>query len=137
MTTKFIFKVEEFKGMFTQFENVADVTILSFADQGLSVYGNIFKYDPDNNIYTLKYAMFYYICHMLTLQEWAKNGQNGRLTSASQGSVSTSFDLIKSNKPSVDFWLQTPCGNIFYQQYLKKLVVGGRLYTSKHYHPWG
>ena len=63
-------------------------------------------------------------------------GQQGRIASASQGSVSTSFDLLKANSLTAQWWLQTPCGTQFWimsQSYRK----GGRVYISKHFHSYG
>lgn len=65
-----------------------------------------------------------------------QNGQPGRVTSASQGSVNTSFDLFKSNKDTADWWNQTLCGQQAWQM-LKGRTKGGRFYGYKINHPFG
>lgn len=75
-------------------------------------------------------------CHLATLELWNKNGQPGRVTSASQGSVNTSFDLFKSNKDTADWWNQTLCGQQAWQM-LKGRTKGGRFYGYKINHPFG
>lgn len=138
-----VFNISEFRGLFAQFASdsiMSDTTLEMYFDMAVARYKNddtsVFPYAPERDIKTRKYALYFYTCHIATLALWSQNGQNGRLASASQGSVSTSFDLIKSNKPSVDWFLQTPCGTQFYLQFLKPLIAGGRIYNNAHYHPW-
>lgn len=138
-----VFNVSEFRGLFPQFSNensMSDTTLEMYFNMAVDRYKNddscYWPYDPEHNVNTRKYALYHYTCHIATLALWAQNGQNGRLTSASQGSISTSFDLIKANKPTADWFLQTPCGATFYLQFLKPLRMGGKLYTKGHYHPW-
>ena len=97
--------------------------------------GSIYPYNPSKNILTRKRLLYFATCHLLTLG-LLPAGQQGRLSSASQGSVSTNFDLIHANGLTAQWWLQTPCGSQFWvmsQSYRK----GGRVYISKHYHPYG
>lgn len=101
------------------------------ADDGDSFY----PYDPDKGIYTRKNVLYLATCHMVTLELWSIDGQPGRVASASQGSVSTSFDLIKANSEIAQWWFQTPCG----QQYWMMTAAyrkGGRLYVVKKHHPF-
>lgn len=101
------------------------------ADDGNSLY----PYDPSHNIFTRKNLLYLATCHLISLSLWSPN-QTGRLASASQGSVSTSFDLIKTNSLVGQWWLQTPCGSQYWVMsapYRK----GGRLYGTTDYHPWG
>ncbi|MGJ1042649.1 DUF4054 domain-containing protein [Staphylococcus epidermidis] len=63
--------------------------------------------------------------------------QVGRVASASQGSVSTSFDLPKSgNSAAAEFWNRTNCGMQVWLM-LAPYRLGGRIYLSNHSHPWG
>lgn len=79
--------------------------------------------------------LYFATCHLLTLDLWG-NGQTGRVASASQGSVSTSFDLLKTKSTVGDWWVQTPCGQRYWIL-TAGLAKGGRLYTPNHYHPYG
>lgn len=102
------------------------------ADDGNSLY----PYDPAHKIYIRKDALYLATCHLLTLQLWGGAGQPGRVASATQGSVSTSFDLMKSNKDTANYWFQTPCGQTYWMM-TAAYRKGGKLYGKKHYHPWG
>jgi hypothetical protein len=96
---------------------------------------SLYPYNPDKGIYTRQNLLYLATCHLITLGLWPV-GQNGRIASASQGSVSTSFDLLKTNSLVGSWWLQTPCGSQYWimsSSYRK----GGRLYISKDFHPYG
>lgn len=96
---------------------------------------SMYPYDPAQNIYTRKNLLYLATCHLLSLGLWSA-GQPGRVASASQGSVSTSFDLLHTNSLVGQWWLQTPCGAQYWIQsapYRK----GGRIYIPSDYHPYG
>ncbi len=97
---------------------------------------SLYPYNPDEGCYKRRTFLYLATCHVLTLNLWALSGQPGRIASASQGSVSTSFDLIKTGRDSAQWWFLTPCG----QQYwtlTKPYRIGGRVYITKHHHPFG
>ena len=96
---------------------------------------SIYPYDPANGVYTRKVLLYLATCHLLPLDLWG-NGQGGRIASASQGSVSTSFDLIKTNSLIGQWWLQTPCGSRYWVE-SASYRKGGRVYITKHHHPFG
>ena len=75
------------------------------------------------------------LCHLATL---SINGmpQPGRIASASQGSVSTSFDNIQINSESGLWWNQTKCGALFWIL-TQRYRVACRFYRGSNYHPWG
>ena len=96
---------------------------------------SLYPYDPANGVYTRKILLYLATCHLLTLDLWP-TGQSGRIASASQGSISTSFDLLKTNSLMGSWWLQTPCGSQYWVMsatYRK----GGRVYIPRNYHPYG
>lgn len=97
---------------------------------------SIYPYDPENGITLRKDVLYLMTCHFLTLQLWSGTGQSGRIASASQGSISTSFDLLKSSKDIPNYWFQTPCGQQFWVM-TASYRVGGRFYRVCNYHPWG
>ena len=96
---------------------------------------SLYPYDPANGEYTRKILLYLATCHLLTMDLWG-NGQSGRVASASQGSVSTSFDLIKTNSLVGQWWVQTPCGSRYLVQ-SAPFRKGGRLYGVSNYHPYG
>lgn len=96
---------------------------------------SLYPYDPEHGVYTRKNLLYLATCHLLSLGLWG-TGQPGRVASATQGSVSTSFDLIKTNSLVGQWWLQTPCGSQYWVM-SAPYRRGGRLYTVPKYHPWG
>ena len=75
------------------------------------------------------------LCHLCTLE---LNGlqQPGRIASASQGSVSTSFDNLQVKAESGQWWNQTKCGALFWVL-TRRYRTACRVYLGNHYHPWG
>ena len=112
----------EYFGMAAEFVGNSDST--SFA-----------AYDPENHVYLRKRLLDLVMCHLLTLDE-NMTGPVGRISSASQGSVSTSFDLLKTNSYVGDWWAQTRCGAQYWIM-TARYRVGGRFYGGSNYHPWG
>ena len=45
-------------------------------------------YEPGKKIFTREVLLYFVTCHILTLADWAVNGQAGPVTTASEGSVS-------------------------------------------------
>lgn len=82
-----------------------------------------------------KILLYYALCHLATLATQPA-GQPGRVQSATEGSVSTSFDLLKANSISAQWWLQTRCGAMYWQM-TARYRYGGRVYAAKKSHPWG
>ena len=96
---------------------------------------SLYPYDPEHGEFTRKTLLYLATCHLVSLSLWG-NGQGGRVASASQGSVSTSFDLIKTNSLVGQWWLQTPCGSRYWIQ-SASYRKGGRFYGVSNYHPYG
>lgn len=123
-------------------EEVApDSMVGAFFSQAEEIVGNTDEtsfapYNPDANPpQTKRKALLYYAtCHLLTLA--IRGDQPGRVASASQGSVSTSFDLIKSNSQLSQWWNQTGCGATYWAL-TAPYRMGGRLYGIPKNHPWG
>lgn len=92
-------------------------------------------YDPANGV-TIRAAILNYVtCHLLALAE-LPNGQAGRVASASQGSVSTSFDLLNGKSGAAQWWMQTQCGAMAWQL-MSRFRLGGRIHSAPQFHPWG
>ena len=91
-------------------------------------------YDPGRGELTRETMLHYLTCHLLTLAGWAADGRSGPISNASEGSVSVGFAV-----PQVaddNYYLQTPCGQTYWQMSLP-YRVGGRYHPVKPYHPWG
>ena len=91
-------------------------------------------YDPDKNVFARETMLYYLTCHILTLADWAANGQTGPVANASEGSVSAGFAVPQVTDKS--YFLETPCGRSFWQMSLP-YRLGGKYYPVKPYHPWG
>lgn len=99
---------------------------------------SIIPYDPQSGIFVRKIVLYALVCHIAMLNFWAANGQNGAVASASEGSVSASFQaaLYKQGGDLAAYLRQTPCGQNAWML-MSRYIAGGRLYTVKHCHPWG
>lgn len=137
------FSLDEFRTQYPRFsdeEHFPDESLRLCFDMAVELIGNtdetsLAPYDPPK-VQTRKILLYLAACHFATLDADNPGGNVGRLASASQGSVSTSFDLIKSNSTAGDWWLQTQCGARFWML-TARYRLGGRFYGNQHYHPWG
>lgn len=135
------FDIDVFRCRYEHLADISDEALKMCFQDACELYGNddsslCFKYEPENDIYARRAFLYAVTCHLATLELWNKNGQPGRVISASQGSVNTSFDLFKSNKDTADWWNQTLCGQHAWQM-LKGRTKGGRFYGYKINHPFG
>ena len=135
--------IEEFRQWFPGLteEVISDTLLEILWSQVCLLIGNtdatsFAPYDPEATppVIERKVLLYYALCHLATLS--TRGDQPGRVASASEGSVSTSFDLIKSESQTAQWWNQTPCGST-YRTMTAKYRRGGRIYVSSDYHPWG
>lgn len=135
--------IEEFRQWFPGLteEVISDTLLEILWSQVCSLIGNtdatsFAPYDPEATppVIERKVLLYYALCHLATLS--TRGDQSGRVASASEGSVSTSFDLIKSESQTAQWWNQTPCGSTYWTM-TAKYRRGGRIYVSSDYHPWG
>lgn len=124
-------------------EKISDASLRLLWDVAQDYVGNtdetsFFRYDPEATppVLKRKWALYCVLCHLATLQVNNPSGTAGRVASASQGSVSTSFDLLRANSTVAQWWNQTECGATFWVM-LSRFRLGGRLYRGGNYHPWG
>ena len=136
------FKVSDFRAEFPAFADdtkYPDTTITQAYNVVVSFFQNtdssVFPYDPENGDYTRKRLIDFGVCHLLTLDDQPMD-QPGRIASASEGSVSTSFDLMNANSTVGDWWTQTKCGRLVWVL-LAPFIYGGRIYVQSKFHPWG
>ncbi len=74
-------------------------------------------------------------CHLATMALWPE-GQTGRLASASEGSVSASFENVQARSENGAYWNLTKCGATYWAM-TKGMRLGGRLYLGRRkHHPW-
>ncbi len=136
-----IFDIDAFRSRYPHLADISDATLESCFEDACATWYNtdeksLFPYNPDKGEFKRKLFLYAVTCHLATLQLWEKNGRQGRLASASQGSVSTSFDLLKANNFTGDWWCQTQCGAMAWRM-LQAVVKGGRFYGCSHNHPFG
>lgn len=134
---------EEFRSWFPglTLDIISDDRLDALWAQVCALVGNtdatsLAPYEPDAEppVIERKVLLYYALCHMATLS--ARGDQPGRVASASEGSVSTSFDLLKTQSTTAQWWNQTPCGSTYWTL-TAKYRRGGRLYYSSNFHPWG
>ena len=138
------FDIEEFRTQFPKFSDetkYSDEYLEGVFEQAVVIVGNddatsLAPYDPPK-VLLRKTLLYLATCHLATLDD-NPDGVPGRVASASQGSVSTSFDLMRSNSNSwaSQWWAQTQCGARFWLL-TARFRTGGRIYPGpSNYHPW-
>jgi len=141
-----VFDATEFRTLYPAFTDESaypNATLAAYFNQGTEFIGNndnsLVPYNPSATpaVTVRKSALYATTCHLLTLLSGSgATSPNGAIASASEGSVSTSFQLITGQSQSAQWWNQTRCGAIAYLM-IRKYILGGRLYSVKEYHPFG
>lgn len=121
---QFVGKVTE-----AQLDNAFDVACLLLDNTENSPV----PYDPEKGIETRRILLNLLVCHLVTLA-LRPIEQAGALSSASEGSVSTGFSIPQN--AGADWWMQTNCGQVFWQA-VRHFLIGGRYYGYPKFHPWG
>lgn len=95
-------------------------------------------YDPENGVCVREIALYALVCHLAAMALWGASGQSGAAASASEGSVSASFQIpaLPESSAAAAWYNQTPCGRTAYLL-IKRLSLGGRWCGAKKYHPYG
>ncbi len=129
----------QFPGLSDEEKYSSELLAMCF-DLACDLIGNDAKslapYNPDKGVTERERLLYLATCHLATLMGEETDSPVGRVASASQGSVSTSFDLIKTDTASGDWWNQTRCGALVWVM-LQKYRWGGRFAVVKKRHPWG
>lgn len=129
------FNPQDFRTAFPEFSSLTDGQLEMQFDVACLLIDNsessLIPYDPpaDKSRRTILLTA---MAHIAERNSWA-SGQTGALASASQGSVSTSFAAAQGTD---EWWTSTRYGQLVLRMLLP-YVLGGRLYTPNHYHPWG
>lgn len=130
-----LFCLEEFRAQYPKFDCLPDDQVLAAKVVAEELTPSYIPFDPKNKIYQRKSALYLALCHVLILSTWPDQ-QTGRVTSAGEGSVNTSFDLIKPTSVTAQWWYQTQCGQLYWTL-TAGYRRGGRMYGVSNYHPYG
>ncbi len=132
----FVFDPEKFRETYKRFaEDVlsdAELVGLYHAFDAMAGDGEGHFHYPPAKVETI---VFTAVCHLATLHT-SELDQPGRVASASQGSVSTSFDNVTTQSDSGQFWNLTKCGALFWAM-TAPYRTGIRFYGSPRFHPYG
>lgn len=95
-------------------------------------------FNPDNGELERQTLLYLAMSHLLQMQAMSANngGLSGRITSASEGSVSVSIEAYKADSLHAQFWAQTNDGSLYWML-TSKYRLGGRLFAHRESHPFG
>lgn len=97
-------------------------------------------FNPKKNEYERQTLLYLALAHLLKLRlntiSGANSGLTGRITSASEGSVSVTVEAFKADSLTAQWWSQTEEGALYWLL-TAKYRLGGRLVTVSESHPWG
>ena len=95
-------------------------------------------YEPAKGIYTRQILLWALMCHLATLAWQGRQGQYGTLNSATEGSVTASFQVpqLPAQGATGAWYGLTACGLMAWT-ILRRYALGGVSYKPHHYHPWG
>ena len=143
MGTVVVWDQADFQTYYPQFsENITAEQFTALWEMANTLVNNTatspIPYDPDNGIYVRKIVLYAVVCHLATMSLWGASGQSGPVTSASEGSVSVSFQIptLPGGGVTAQWYNQTPCGRTAWM-FLRRLSLGGRYYGAPNFHPYG
>lgn len=126
-----VFDVEDFRTIYPQFSELTDAQLTAFFEDACLYLDNT-DASPVQNI-TLRTSLLYKIvCHLATLAQRG-GGVTGAVTSASEGSVSSSFSPLQSTSENAAWWNQTACGAAFWMLW-RRFTRGGYYVPYTRYH---
>jgi hypothetical protein len=119
------FDVTKFRAIYPQFANLTDEQLEFMAENALIISGlDVDDRIPADKKYNLWYML---ICHLATL---AERGTAGALASATEGSVSASFQQMQQTGGDGDWYNLTTCGSAYWQ-IIKKYRLGGLWFKGR------
>ena len=100
--------------------------------------GAAIPYDPTAGVYVRQILLWALMCHLATLAWQGRQGQYGTLNSATEGSVTASFQIPQLPAQGVTgaWYGLTACGLMAWTL-LRRYALGGVSYKPPHFHPWG
>lgn len=135
------FEPETFRVWYPAFsdeEKYTDEALTACFDQACVIVSNAenspIPYDPDATPKKLARleALYALTCHIATMRLVWDATQSGAVQSASEGSVSASFNL---GTDSPEWWNQTPCGRTAWM--ILKMYTQGVIYSGIGYFHFG
>lgn len=126
-----VFNVTEFRTIYPKFADLTDAQLNAFFDDACLYLSNDDS-SPVQNLTLRKSLLYKIVCHLATLSERG-GGVTGAVTSASEGSVSSSFSPLQSNSEDGSWWNQTVCGAAFWQLW-RRFTRGGYYVPYTRYH---
>lgn len=94
-----------------------------------------YPYAPDNGVYKRRTLLYLALAHLIQMQQVGASGLAGRVTSATEGSVSVTVEPFAANSLTEQWWCQTNEG-AQYWMLTAAYRLGGRLYAYKEAHPY-
>lgn len=134
------FDYELFRGQFPHIKlgtmaEVAGLWELAQAFVGNDKTSKI-PYDPDNGVYTRRTVLYLALAHLIQMRGLGANaGLAGRVTSASEGSVSVSVEPFQANSLNAQWWSQTNEGALYWQL-TAACRLGGHWSFNYETHPY-
>lgn len=112
MSYTLTFDPADFRLRRPEFKDITDAELWQAWDEATAFFPYA-RYYPTNPA-KAKVVMYLLVCHLLTLGLWGKDGQPGRVASATEGTVSISFTALSGAGNDEQFFDQTPCGQKFW-----------------------
>lgn len=93
-------------------------------------------YDPERGVYKRRTVLYLALAHLIQMRQLgAQGGLAGRVTSATEGSVSVSVEPFQANSLTAQWWSQTNEGALYWQL-TAPYRLGGRWYFCHEAHPY-
>lgn len=133
-----VFNPDEFREQRPVFSDLTDATLgYYFSQAELFCYATDFENVEGSSVsYDLRKAILYaLVCHLATLEERG-TGVTGSIASATEGSVSVSYNngMSSSGNESADWLNQTQCGSYAWTLMRKLTPMTPRLYCGRRWH---
>ena len=95
-------------------------------------------YNPDQGIIERRLLLELAMAHQILYAQLnaSSGGLSGRVTSATEGSVTVAVEPLKADSLNAQYWTQTPYGTQYWML-TAKYRLGGRLFCHKEAHPFG
>lgn len=140
-----VFDPEHFKEAFGEidFTNLTLGALQMYWEIAVSYVGdddsNSFApYDPDQGIIERRLLLELAMAHQILYAQLnaSSGGLSGRVTSATEGSVTVAVEPLRADSLNAQYWTQTAPGTQYWML-TAKYRLGGRLFCHKEAHPFG
>lgn len=124
-----VFNIEKFREIYPELSALTDGQLNGYFDRACLFLDNTPK-SIVSDLRERETLLFMLVCHIATLAGRG-GGATGAVTSATEGSVSASFQPL-AYSGNAQWYAQTACGAAFWQA-IKKYIYGGRTYVQRTY----